>query len=119
MKRNVFFWPKTIFSIVKTKFWPIYDSWKPLIMKYMKMAQILEFEADSNNFQIMIFSCFLAKSWPKWFFEVGTQLKIVRNSIWVLPNFKKYVKNLFWPIFGQKTSKIQLSNLFYRHDCHE
>ena len=64
----------------------------------------------------MIFTCFLATSWPRCFFEVGPQLKIDRNSIWVLPNFKKYAKQLFWPTFGQKTSKFQLRSLFYRHD---
>ena len=53
----------------------------------------------------MFFGQILAKT-------IFSQLKNVRNSIWVLVQFKKYVKYLFWPRFGQKTSKFQLRSFF-------
>ena len=115
MKKNVYFWPTNTFLSLRTKFWPIYESFKVFLVKSMEMAEKLEFWAAPSSFQIKIFWCFLAKSWPRWFFEVGPQWKNVRNSIWVLLHLKKWIENLFWPRFGQKTSKFQLSNLFYRH----
>ena len=111
---NVFTWGKK-FSNVNASIWRIYEVMNVHLLKSMKCALKMEFWAHDRSWKMKIFYVFLAKRWPRWFFDVGQCWKIVRNDIWVLPHIKNYVRNLFWPRFGQKTLNFQLSNCFYRH----
>ena len=103
------------FSNVNAPIWPIYEVMNVHLLKSIKYALKLEFWSYLRSWKMKIFYVFLAKCWPRWVFGVGQCWKIVRNDIWVLPNIKNYVRNMFWPRFGQKTLNFQLSNCFYRH----
>ena len=109
------FVPGKIFWNVNMSIWPIYKVMNVHLLKSMKYALKMEFWVDFRSWKMKIFYVFLAKCWPRCFFDDGPCWKIVRNSIWVFPHIKNYVKNLFWPRFGQTTSNFHLSNCFYRH----
>jgi hypothetical protein len=93
------------FSNVNISIWPIYEVMNVHLLKSIKYALKLEFWAHLRSWKMKIFYVFLAKCWPRWFFQVGPQWKNVRNSIWVLLHLKKWIENLFWSIFGQKNIK--------------
>ena len=122
---HAYTWPKIewthVFTLgkkflnVNISIWPIYEVMNVHLLKSIKYALKLEFWAHLRSWKMKIFYVFLAKCWPRWVFGVGQCWKIVRNDIWVLPNIKNYVRNMFWPRFGQKTLNFQLSNCFYRH----
>jgi len=118
-------WPRiesTNFFIVQKNFpnvnvsiWPIYKVMNVHWLKSMKYSLKMEFWVHLSSWKMKTFWCFLAKCWPRCFFNVVQYWKLVRNDIWVLPHTKNYNKDVFWPRFGQKTSNFQLSNCFYQH----